>query len=368
MLWAGCQRERPEPSGADEVAFSVTYSRNLSVAASSVNPVDRILVLPFRKINDALPDNDRSNFIPDYAHAFQWDVTSFPTGTKFLELQPEARYKVLVIGYKSTDYDFSGEAVTPATFSLGADDVPENLENFRIRLNDLGQIPELFLSKCQAYADGVPQGEVFTVTPGQMIRLTAELNRIVSGLSVEISDVPDFVDSVTLSAGMVTRALLLDDTIPSVVDDSAAVGSVVQLLQKAPEAGSLLMNTFLLPVTSADTWLYLDIKYGTNRERYTVKVNDSEVSENNKILFLANRQVVITGSYNTIDIGFILTYYIDLDDNIWDGIDGGPGVRPTNPINLDDDAWDGIDGRDSDIRPTNPINLDDNTWDGIKTN
>lgn len=82
-------------------------SRAPGDAALSVN---RILILPFRKTDEA-SSNDAANFIPEYSAARQLDVNSFPAVVTMLTLSAASTYQLLVIGYNRSDYDFTGGGV-----------------------------------------------------------------------------------------------------------------------------------------------------------------------------------------------------------------------------------------------------------------
>ena len=72
-----------------EIKRDGVMSRALGDAALSVN---RILILPFRKTDEALP-NDAANFVPEYSAARQLDVNSFPAVVTMLNLSAASTYQ-----------------------------------------------------------------------------------------------------------------------------------------------------------------------------------------------------------------------------------------------------------------------------------
>ena len=77
-----------------EIKRDGIMSRAPGDAALSVN---RILILPFRKTDEA-SSNDAANFIPEYSAARQLDVNSFPAVVTMLTLSAASTYQLLVIG------------------------------------------------------------------------------------------------------------------------------------------------------------------------------------------------------------------------------------------------------------------------------
>ena len=88
-----------------------------------------------------------------------------------------------------------------------------------------------------------------------------------------------------------------------------------------PSSGNLTFSTYILPTFDTNkTGFYLDVEYGAYTQRYTVKVPDSDVSSGNKFTLNPNHAINVTGDYSKINIGFNLSFTINLDDNAWDGL------------------------------------------------
>lgn len=304
------------------VSLSVAHTQRLTISAlgDSVHQVDRILVLPFQKLDPLLSDNNNANFAPLYGFARQWDLVSFPTGNLTLSLQVSCTYKVMVLGYNRADYDLNNPNQPDNRFSIGGALTPERLENFQLYPNLPIGVPKFFTTFCTAMNNGIPLGTTFTTEKQTSINLNGTLKRIVSAISIEITDIPLFVNSITLVARQMVKAVKAVDATPTIVQFDGD-GENRTIRQKIPVNGKITFGEYLLPTGDAyKTLFYLDVAYGNSTERYTIKVPDSAVSVSNNIILRPNQVVRITGSYLNINLGFQINGNINLDDNIWDGL------------------------------------------------
>lgn len=317
-----------EPEGIErgEMAYmNLSVDQDLLTRATAdigtaTHTVNRILVLPFQKVNQSLPDNQAGNFIPAWTFARQWDISSFPSSSLSLKLPVSMTYKVMVIGYNQNDYDFSNPAMASTRIILTNQPTPTTLANFRLTPKAPENVPELFVSYCIASQGSTVIGPVFTPQPGTTISLATTLKRFVSGLGVYVTDIPGYVKSVTLVAERMVKSIQVNDSLPVVVQTPGDLENrVIQKL--VPAAGSVKFNVFLLPTrTTNKSMFYLDVEYDSVVERYQIKVPDSAVSQANGIILNPNGAVVISGSYSKINFGFEIRGVINLDDDAWDGI------------------------------------------------
>lgn len=321
-ILAGCTR--PEYQDETEISIPVTLAVGNEIKARAigdpVHSVNRILVLPFQKINAALPGNDPSNFTPVYSFARQWDVATFPSGNLTLKLPKGLTYQVMVIGYNANDYDFNTPNAASNRFSIGSVTSPTHLNNFHLYPKAPNLVPEFFSCFCTATDNGTSLGTTFTPGDNTHIGLSGQLNRLVSGLTVQITGIPDFVKSISLTAERMVKAIQVIDTLASLVQTAGDGES--RLIQKlTPTNGQVLFSNLLLPTMDTyKTKLYLNVSYGLVTETYTIKVQDTNISSGNSITLKPNHVVTITGDYTKINLGFKLTYTINLDDNKWDGL------------------------------------------------
>ncbi len=285
--------------------------------------VKRIIVIPFVKRDESLSD-DNENFVPDLNLMKQRDIVDFPVRDIVLYLEARRTYKLLVVGCKRRDYDLAFRGTAMNRFEMGTFDVTATLANFDLHPKTANQTPEFYTCVCRV--DGT---ETEAFLPDKTELLTGELTRIVSGLSVTITDIPTYVESISLIAENLT------------ISSTAVTGSVVlfqdtgrnedSLLatQVPTEEGTIEFNVYLLPMMpSHDTEFYLEV---TQRnagavESHTIITDDMPgVVMNNRFMLWPNRALNLTGNFTKLNVGFqVNTSGINLDDPAWDGIGYGP--------------------------------------------
>lgn len=325
LFLGGCSADEELPAvlseGTVPVRFEIT-SENLAftrVPGDATLSANRILILPFVK-TDENQGNDASNFTPVYSAAKQLNAATFPVVATMLNLTAASTYQIVVIGYNQNDYDFTNQESPSRRFDIGSATTPITLANLYLKPVGPASVPEFFSCMGNAYsASGVSQGTAFK--PGQTKYVTGALTRVVSGLSLNITGIPGYITSITLVAERLVTASKSTDGTPLLWQTAGDAGLKVFETQ-VPVAGSVSFNKLVLPTLDAqNTLLYLDVKYGTFTDRYTVNVPDQVgVSAANRITFNPNHQVAITGVYSSINLGFTISDNINLDDNVWDGL------------------------------------------------
>lgn len=324
LFLGGCSADEDLPEVPAENTVPVRFeikSENLAFTRApgdATLSVNRILILPFVKTNESL-SNSAGNFTPVYSAARQLNVPSFPAVATMLNLLPASTYQIAVIGYNQSDYDFTNQLSPSKRFDIGSVNTPTTLANLYLKPVSPVIVPEFFSCLGNAYSGSVLQGTAFK--PGQINYVTGNLKRIVSGLSLSLTGIPGYVSSVTLVAERLATASKATDGTP-LSGQTAGDGGLKTFETQVPVAGAVNFRKFVLPtLESRNTLFYLDIKYGTVTERYTVKVSDMEgVSDNNRIIFTPNHWVKITGTYAAINLGFTISDNINLDDGVWDGL------------------------------------------------
>lgn len=320
---AACTEEAPPGFNPDESAETIPVQVNVVTDEAQTRApsdpalsVNRILLIPFRKTSEALAD-DPANFVADYSAARQFAVSTFPTVATMLNLQAGSTYRIMILGYSSIDYDFAVPNSATRRFDIGGS--PANLANVFLKpLNVMG-VPEFFSCMGTGYMNGTAVGQSFR--SDQINNITGTLQRIVSGLTLTLNQIPGYVKSVTLVAEqLVTATRATDGT--ALQWQTTGDGASRTMAVRIPVAGSVTFDQFLLAIPDArKTLLYLDIAYSTFVERHTVLIADSSgLISGNRIIFKPNEWVKLTGSYNTINLGFTLANNVNLDDNVWDGI------------------------------------------------
>ena len=324
ILLGGCSTEADQNLFPTETCISVHlttngntgYTRAPGDAALSVN---RILLLPFRKADETLA-NDPANFVPEYSSASQLNVSSFPVVATKLNLSSTSTYQLVIIGYNQNDYDFLNQNDATRRFSIISTAIPATLANVCLQPANPAVVPEYFSCIGTGYLNASAVGQTFK--PSQVNNVKGILTRLVSGLSLQVSNVPGYVKSMTLVAEQLVTGIRTTDAVP-LTWQTAGDGGVRILGTRTPVSGNVNFNLYMLPTTATrKTLLYLDVAYGNGfTERYTVKIPDSEgVVSGNRITFDSNHWVKIAGDYSAINLGFTLVGNINLDDNAWDGI------------------------------------------------
>ena len=310
----------PEPKTIVPVELELYAGNELTRSFQNDNThhVNRILVIPFRKTAENLSDDD-SHYVPAYTLAVQRDVTQFPVGSIVLHLPIQTTYKVLILGYSQSDYNYNDRTNPANRFDIGAVTTPVTLANFYLYPKSPTAVPEFFSCICTVYNGATLVGTTFR--PEQNYTLSGNLTRLVSGFSINITDIPTYVKSISLVAENLTKASKATDA--SIVLSQTAGDGGNRLIEKKtpPSSGTLVFKEYLLPTFETNkTGFFLDVEYGTYTERYTVKVPDTAgASSGNKFIFAPNQAINVTGVYSSINLGFSLSNSINLDDNAWDG-------------------------------------------------
>ncbi|MDD6210575.1 MAG: hypothetical protein PUB21_08230 [Bacteroidales bacterium] len=322
FLSGGCSTEEITgiPPGKEaSIHFEIGSKESYARAVGDITPsVNRILILPFKKIDENAP-NDTANFAPDYNKAKQLDVNSFPVIATIPALSASSTYMMMIIGYNRNDYDFTNQLNPSRRFSIGSVATPATLQNLYLQPVNTPDVPELFSCIGSGYFQNVMVGNYFKPTAINNIKGT--LIRLVSGLTLDISNVPGYVSSITLVAEQLVSATRAVDGNPLLWQTPQDNG-IKTIDKQIPVAGKVSFNKYMLPTLDArKTLFYLDVSYGAFTERYTMKVTDTPgIASGNRITFTPNHWVKITGDYAKINLGFTITGVINLDDNAWDGI------------------------------------------------
>lgn len=296
-----------------EIPVLTKASSNIGTATHSV---DRVLVLPFQKQNVSLPNSQANNFVPVWSLSRQFNISTFPSSNLSFTLEGSKTYKVLVIGYNHADYDHNAPTANSNRINITSQPLPTTLANFQLYPKLPNEVPEFFI--CYAQVNGQAGNNVFIPTTG--VNLQGKLGRIISGLGVRITNIPGYVKSVTLSADNMIKAIRLVDTTATVVQ-VAGDNESRNIRTLNVSSNSVDFGEFLLPSgTAKKVGFYLDIQLGSLTQRYKMNIEDSAVSTDGKLTLYPNHVIRITGNYNNINYGFVVTEVINLEDNVWDGI------------------------------------------------
>ena len=323
LLMGSCSQDDAIGAASTDEAIPVEISIGNDKASTRAPgdvalSVNRVLILPFQKTSEGLAD-DAANFIPVYGSAKQIDVTTFPNVVTKLSLTPATTYRILIIGYNRNDYDFANQSSISRRFDIGSASTPTTLANFHLQPISPVNVPEFFTCIATGYKNGQLVGTSFQ--PEQIDNIKGTLKRIVSGLTVDISNIPAYVTSVSLSAEQLVSATRATDGVPTLWQTAGDSG-LKTLGSLAPVNGKVTFSPYVLAVPDArKTLLYINIAYGTINQSYPVNITDAVgVVSGNRIIFSPNHWVKITGDFINSTLVFTLSRTINLDDNLWDGI------------------------------------------------
>lgn len=324
LVLSGCSL-KSESTADQDIRLSLMVGRDNAVmpfldVGTATQSVNRILIIPFQKLNVNLPDSDSANFIPAWNFIRQYDIDDFPVNSLEIGLPESFTYKVYILGYNRNDYDYHQPMASTNRFDITSQPASVTLAGFRLYPKVSTDIPEFFTCICTASVNGVSAGNVFTLTRNSNITLKGKLQRIVSGLGVYIKNIPAFVNSISLSAGDLVKSIKICTNQPDLVQ-SAGDGENRVIRELIPQNGTVRFNEFLLPTGITNkTRFYLNVTYGAQNTRYTINVPDSEVSLSQQIILQPNQAVTVSGDFSLTGISFSIDYTINLDDNKWDGL------------------------------------------------
>jgi hypothetical protein len=301
-----------------------------SFADGKTHTADHLVLMLFKKSNEG-GETVPSNFA--LAEFKQYVVSGFPNFYTFdnLSFEVDATYQLMAMAFKASElYPIpvtNPEGIFNISPSLGA-----TLENIHIELLNGRGAPEFFSTMCTAYIGGASTGSsIFTAKDdwsfSESLSLKGTLTRKVAGLSFEVVNISSVVDSMVLIADTLTRAAMAASGAhveESMLENGSNLQTDSVLGVGIPVNGTLTIESYLLPTV---TKFILHVYQGGTYERYTVEVNDvAGVSQDDEITFEPNKLVKIKGNYAE-DIGFVIDMSgegnINLDDNLWNGINEG---------------------------------------------
>lgn len=291
------------------------YVQPREINSSDEITVNRILIIPFVKTSESL-DNSDFNFVPDFNLIKQIDLDSFPYFSSKLTLLSSHTYIVYAIGCNSADFDFNSQDSLQNKFSIGANDTPLTLGNFHIETTNILDVPELFTGIGEGYNISTTTGNYFQ--PENITNLKIELKRMVGKLTLEITEIPENVISISLLTDKLVKAIRISDGEASLWNDN----DIEEMDTAIPSGAKISISKFVLPtyVLHAPAF-YLDIITSNYRQTFNVNIPDIEgVSENNRVVFVPNHEVRISGSYDKVNSEFVVNKSINIGEDEWNGI------------------------------------------------
>lgn len=292
------------------VRFDIGMSDASTRVFSNTHNVNSILIIP-------CSSDDGIIFTPLLDMAVQTNVTSFPSCDIKLMLYPNRLYTVLVVGYNSNDYNYLDPGNKNNKFSINLGQ-PATLSNLNLSLKQPAASPEIFTCICEVFKDNILQGTQFR--PANDLLIKGTLKRLTSGISMTITEVPNYVASITLRGGTLCKSVKLSDNKPYEVYSSPTIIST-----QIPANQTISFNNLILPLYNSlditkSSELYLDVALGSTISTYKVKVKGTPLNTTS-FSFKPNEVYDFKGKYaDVLPLGFISNLTVNLDEEAWDGI------------------------------------------------
>ncbi len=275
--------------------------------------VDRILVIPFTKSNAAAEDN--ANYTAEPGLAVQMDVDGFPVTDLKMLLSPLSTCKLVVFGFNRQNYDFHNS--DPSTDGLVIDyggTLAELSIEDRAAARGTSQSAELFYDVSDPFR------------PGSGTSVSANLVRMVGGLSVTLTNVPDGVEMrLYHTAPFTTRWMVIGATAAGSFDTQDGYYSITN-----NGGGTHYYSRYYFPTGS--TPITMDIE-AIDPEASPKRVPVA-TSSGSQFTLVANQAINLRGDYRSIILGQELFVSnpsdngVHIDDDNWDGVDDTPATDP----------------------------------------
>ncbi len=320
LLWS-CQTETPLGSSPVEVDMRVGADNVIGTRAfSNDDPlsVDRILVLPFTKNNALAEANSNYRAAPELA--LQMDVEQFPVENLKIRLSPLSTCRLVVLGFNRQNYDFYNRA--PATDDIvidyGGSLADLSIED-RAASNNTPQTAELFFDISDPF------------TPGSGTTVSALLARVVGGLSITLTYVPDGVETrLYHNTPLTTRWMVVGGTAADNFDTQDSYYTMTDM-----GGGVSYYSRYYFP--TADTPITMELEAADRSAQPTdppIGRVPVATAAGGEFTIEANRATNLSGDYRQVILGQELFVAnpsdagIHIDDDNWDGVDDTPDTNP----------------------------------------
>ena len=314
MLWS-CQ-SGPDWSDPVEIDMRIGADNVIDTRAFSDDDplsVDRILVIPYTKSNALPEDNANYTAAPDLV--VQMDVDLFPVEDIKVLLSPLSTCRLVVLGFNRQNYDFYNQ--DPQT-----DDIVINYEG---SLSDLS-IEDMMTGNLSPQNTELFYDVSDPFRPGSGTSVSATLVRMVGGLSVTLTSVPDGVDTrLYHTSSFVSRWMAIGRT---AADNYTQTG----YYQMTTAGGVSSYSRFYFP--TGGTPLTMEIEAVDTATREQIARVRVATSGGNEFNLAANQAINLSGDYRSVILGQELFVAnpgdtgINLDNDNWDGTDETPHIDP----------------------------------------
>lgn len=281
--------------------------------------VDRILVVPFTK-SDALAE-DNANYKAARELAIQIDVDQFPIDNLKMLLSPLSTCRLVFIGFNRHDYDLYGSDPLANGIVI---DYGNSLSDLSIedRTTQSGTLSnaELFFDISDPFR---PNGNT---------TVSALLTRMVGGISVTLTNVPEGVETrIYHTTPLTTRWMVIGETAADTFDTQDAYYTMT-----SNGNGVNYYSRYYFP-TGTTTPITMEMEaVGTSSQPSDPPIGRVSVatSSGNRFALEADQAINLRGDYRQVILGLELfaanpsNNGINIDDNDWDGVDDTPDKNP----------------------------------------
>ncbi len=320
MLWS-CRRG--DPAWGDPVGIDMRIGADNVIgtrAFSNDDPlsVDRILVLPFTKSNALAENNTNYRAAPELA--VQMDVGQFPVTDLRLFLSPLSTCRLVVLGFNRLEYDFYNRdpSIDDIVIDWGGSLADLNIED-RAAAKGTAHTTELFFDMSDPFI------------PGSGTSVSALLTRIVGGISVTLTYVPDGVEMrLYHTTPLTTRWMVTGEAAAGSVDTAGSYYSMDNI-----GGGVNYYARYYFPAAGTPVTMELAAvdRSDPSAENQIARVQVA-TSSGNEFNVEANRAINLSGDYRSVILGQELFVAnptdenIHIDDDNWDGVDETPETNP----------------------------------------
>ena len=321
LLWS-CQQDDMTPGDNVEVDVRIGADNVIETRAfGNDDPlsVDRILVIPFTKSNGLAEDN--ANYKAARELVKQIDVDQFPVVDLKILLSPLSTCRLVVIGFNRQDYDlYGGDPLSSGIAIDYGSSLSELSIEDRAAENGSPRTAELFYDMSDPFR------------PGSGTTVSATLIRMVGGISVTLTNVPEGVETrLCHTTPLTVRWMVIGETAADTFDTQEGYYPMTN-----NGGGVSYYSRYYFPTTGA-TPVTMELE-AVNTSSLPSDPPIARVpvatSSGNQFTLDAGQAINLNGDYRQVILGQELFVAnpsnngINIDDDDWDGVDDTPDTNP----------------------------------------
>ncbi len=320
LLWS-CRKSDILPGDTVEVGVRIGADNVIDTRAFGNNDplsVDRILVVPFTKSDALAEDND--NYKAARELAIQIDVDLFPVNDLRMLLSPLSTCRLVFIGFNRQDYDLYGSDPLASGIAIdyGRSLAELSIED-RATVNGSPRNAELFFDISDPFR------------PGGGTTVSALLERIVGGISVTLTNVPEGVETrIYHTSPLTTRWMVIGEEGAETLDTQDAYYTM-----RDNGNGVNYYSRYYFPTGTTPVTMEMEA-VSASAQPSDPPIARVRVATSSGNLFdvEADLAINLSGDYRQVLLGQELfaanpsNNGINIDDDNWDGVDDTPDKNP----------------------------------------